>query len=791
MADKDVATGEAREFDLAPAPRVLPMLGEINLDQWRCVGELVDNSIDGFLHAKRRGEAVEDPVVQITLPEADRDDAILQIVDNGPGMTTEDLERAVKAGWSGNNPTDNLGLFGMGFNIATARLGLTTEVWTTQAGETEWHGLEIDFDRLQRQGNFRTPVLASPKPDLASHGTKIIIRRLKPAQRQWLAKSANQAAVRKRLSQAYAAMLRPNGHPIEFKLYLNNRVVQSRPFCVWGESRSAELPDLGEILAVQAFNYTLGDRHHCISCMNWAALPANAPETCPVCEGVGTLQRRKRRVHGWIGLQRYADTVEFGIDFIRNGRKIEISSKDLFVWRGENGDEPEYPIDDPSRRGRFVGEIHIDHCRVNFAKERFDRSDPAWEEMVKLIRGEGPLRPEKARDLGYTRNTSPLFKLYKAFRRLRPHSSVAGGWRRLLVVPDNGIAKEFAQKFYDGHPDYQEDTQWWRLIEEAERKSLTTPETRPEDGGEDEGLPEGLLDGPDDAPPPDTEPPTEPALPPPDLRAQRREAPSISRNYVYAPAGQTFTVRAFECSANDPDIEDEAAWSLVMGDLPSRTYYFLFKPRAEVFRSITLEPLDALLIELSWLTAEYLRTTRAAPSSGIILGYFRQEYARTASLDGRVIGLDATDALTILAQAIVVNTPASETGKLFDALTAEQRADVMRVMARKGVAPAGPIADGTFLTSAPPSVLGQIIEAFPELVFEGAFWDTSYTSLDYKDPQLTERAKQRVIDRAQSLISDASWLAEADSTILGTIRKEELVRGLMSVSLLRPDREIM
>ena len=65
MADNEMPPGEVREFDLAPAPRVLPMLGEINLDQWRCVAELVDNSIDGFLHAKRRGEAVEDPVVQI------------------------------------------------------------------------------------------------------------------------------------------------------------------------------------------------------------------------------------------------------------------------------------------------------------------------------------------------------------------------------------------------------------------------------------------------------------------------------------------------------------------------------------------------------------------------------------------------------------------------------------------------------------------------------------------------------------------------------------------------------
>lgn len=32
-----------QELDLTPAPRVLQMLGEINLEQWRCLAELIDN----------------------------------------------------------------------------------------------------------------------------------------------------------------------------------------------------------------------------------------------------------------------------------------------------------------------------------------------------------------------------------------------------------------------------------------------------------------------------------------------------------------------------------------------------------------------------------------------------------------------------------------------------------------------------------------------------------------------------------------------------------------------------
>ncbi len=48
-----ITAGAAPDFDLTPDPRVLQMLGEINLAQWRCLAEFVDNSIDGFMSAER------------------------------------------------------------------------------------------------------------------------------------------------------------------------------------------------------------------------------------------------------------------------------------------------------------------------------------------------------------------------------------------------------------------------------------------------------------------------------------------------------------------------------------------------------------------------------------------------------------------------------------------------------------------------------------------------------------------------------------------------------------------
>src|SRR2546427_292077 len=118
-----------REFDLQPHPRILPMLGEINLSQWRCIAELIDNSIDAFLTAARGGASLQSPEVHVSLPTTDSASAKITVRDNASGMDAITLENAVRAGWTGNDPVSNLGMFGMGFNIATARLGTLTRVW--------------------------------------------------------------------------------------------------------------------------------------------------------------------------------------------------------------------------------------------------------------------------------------------------------------------------------------------------------------------------------------------------------------------------------------------------------------------------------------------------------------------------------------------------------------------------------------------------------------------------------------------------------------------------------------
>jgi len=466
----------AHEFDLKPDPRILPMLGEINLSQWKCLAELVDNSVDGFLEMVRAGHAPSHPEIAVTVPTTDVATSKVTIRDNGPGMSRDKLEMAVRAGWSGNDPTSNLGLFGMGFNIATARLGTITTVWTTREDDAEWIGLRIDFDALRGQRHFKTPELTRPKIDPKEHGTEITIDKLKPDQRQWFAKAANRSILKRELSRAYSAMLRPAGVPTTFRLLLNGSAIQGRQHCVWGGEgslpREVTTARFGTVSCYQVIDLHLPDRPFCKKCWQWLPTDETA---CPSCLSNGDIVSRHRSIRGWIGIQRYLSKTDYGIDLLRHGRKIEIANKDLFQWMDGENVEPEYPIDDPRQRGRIVGEIHMDHCRVTYTKDRFDRTDPAWEDMVRVVRGEGPLRPDKAEEAGYGPNNSPLFKLFGVFRRSSPKPKVAGCYARLLIVPDNDRAEDMAKKFHEGDPSHQTDAKWWELVEEADRQLLVSP----------------------------------------------------------------------------------------------------------------------------------------------------------------------------------------------------------------------------------------------------------------------------------------------------------------------------
>jgi hypothetical protein len=772
------------EFDLNPDPRVLPMLGEINLDLWRCVAELVDNSIDGFLHATRNGAVMGAPEVRITLPTAIGNAAYVRVRDNGPGMTPDTLEFAVRAGWTGNNPIDNLGLFGMGFNIATARLGGLTTVWTTRAGESVWHGVEIDFDRLRQQRHFRTPHLTRPKSEASQHGTEVHVGRLKQEQLQSLAKTATQNRIRDQLARSYSAMLREQGIPLTFNLYVNERRLTAKRHCVWGEHRSVHLPDHGQVAAFQVVDRTLPDRLYCSRCMRWLGASELACTT-PACSVV----TRKRRIHGWLGVQRYLSESDYGIDFVRNGRKIETLSKDLFEWVVDGVSEREYPIDDPRAGGRLVGEIHLDHCRVHYTKTQFERSDPTWLEMFEIVRGRGPLRPEKAREEGFAANHSPLYLLYQAFRRSSPRHRKGVGWARLLRVKDNARAVEMAKHFDEGKAEYLDDSKWWELCQAEDGRHLRE---EPEAGGDD--LPDGLVD--EDEPRGDACPPTPegdvdgldtPPIPETPAPPAREAAPELTREYDAS--GVKWQVDALGCQAGDQGLNGRP-WVLELAVASIRSYQFLFNRSHSTFRSATFTPRDALLYELARRTADFTSGGAAPVDFATALVQFRAKYCKDDQLDPRQVILDADEALAEFSRTVRRGGDREVGAALFAELAVEDQQSILRRMAKRGVTdPVVLTSDGGFLEFMDRSALKGFFEAHPELFLDGRFWDDPYSTIDFGDGASTDLARHRIVERRANLIADAAWIAELDPSDLERMGREELLRSVISIRLLQPDRE--
>lgn len=470
------------DVDITPTPRILRTLGDIPFDIWQCFAELADNSIDAFKQAEETGTALVSPRIDIywSSEAVSQKDREIVVEDNAGGMDLDTLQSAARAGYSSNDPIHHLGLFGMGFNISTARLGDETLFVSTRSGDLNWVGIRIDFDRLIKDGGFAAEVIEQPKSDPEISGTKIIIRKIKDGIFADL--KSKQTQIRRRLESVYTPILQT--FAVEF--YLNTRKLDPAPHCVWSKDRF--VTRRGErISAIQEIDRDLGNTFFDVSKNRYcnedeaAAFELMSPSDIPAHITV-----RPRRLRGWVGIQRYSDTSDFGIDFIRNGRKILISDKAVFSSENPDtgGTFQEYPVELGSTvGGRIVGEVNVDYLIPTYQKNAFDTSDRAWRLTIEAIRGAGPLLPGKRTALGYSDdNKSPLGQLVNAYRRTDP------GTKNLAL--QKGVAADFLKKFKAQDPNYVDDSLWFKAAQEADRDrgdgvSLKTPVNQGDDPSDD------------------------------------------------------------------------------------------------------------------------------------------------------------------------------------------------------------------------------------------------------------------------------------------------------------------
>jgi len=496
---------QPQEVDITPHPRILAMLGEIAFEPHKCIGELIDNAIDGFLSQR---QFLQDhprlrPEIIIRVPhknQLDTSNAEILVEDNGPGMTLSELSLAAKAGYSGTLSLENLGLFGMGFNIATARLGGITELRSGVRGENAWSIIDIDLARLRSQASYKIRPRFENK-SVGASGTRVAIRNLKPEQAIQIASGISGgtrrsvAGLRSWIGRTYTKYLRETEPRLGDKSLLitvNGECVRPFKWCIWQQDRFVELgaeTRLGapmRVPAYQQFSTVLGVGYYCTSCLSWQPEGVPYTEQCAFC-GERTVVERSRRMTGWIGIQRHLDEEEYGFDFLRNGRAILQWNKDVFKWtHPETGKiELEYPVDEiRARHGRIVGEIEIDHVPVHYQKDSFETESWLWQEVIDNLRGRSPLRPQIADRVNMPRNESLLSLIYKGYDATRTYE---GGrfegsvrdrkrpWSRDLIIAQN-VALQYYQRFLNDDPEYQSDQKWyeWMIDADAERRRRQT-----------------------------------------------------------------------------------------------------------------------------------------------------------------------------------------------------------------------------------------------------------------------------------------------------------------------------
>ena len=748
------------------------MLGQIDFAPWQCLAELIDNSIDAFLEQQRASQPIAHPRISVSLPtlaEVDRGNGALNIEDNAAGMSVEQLQNAVKAGYSGNDPVDKMGLFGMGFNISTARLGRRTEVWTTTTDSTDWTRIIIDFDALESSKSFQAPIESIPKTEAEletpTHGTRISISRLEPNRTKSLIWGAGKARTKKRLGKIYGRVMDSLDISIS---YDGDRIVAWR-HCTWNASRSVPTAEFANVPARIEVDEKLPPRRFCKTCWVWLT---DSDTVCSSCGHAENVMQRNRNVRGWIGVQRYFDKEHFGFDLIRNGRVIEDLDKSFFTFRDPNGDDLfEYPRDAIHWGGRLVGELEIDFVRVSHQKDSFDKLDPEWKHVITAIRGDSPLQPKIADRMALPRNTSPLGRLFAGYRK-----GIAG--LKDLVPADangsglnTGLVRDYVDKFYAGEKDYQDDSKWYELVLQAERVKRgdstgadqaagelplddepTTPTTPVDGGSARQGQPPivGEEATPDGGP----ATPAKPTVPTLDLDFE------LSKTYElnWLPGSPAIAVTAYRHTGAPPAV----AFAIQLEGFRVRYDYY---PKAAFFEESLQTPVDFLIVDLAqhFLTLSS-STPRETPVSLIAHEIRKKYFAQT--LTNVSSAADTAEAILNELRAHYdenLGTQAPIDPKALDPkLVGQVRVRAYQSEAANEEQVEKAIRDGQFARHVDSGFLIDLVQKWPMVGTDGKYFSLPYGTIA---PELRESALSTLIQA----LRDLRWLSEEAS---GSVSKD-------------------
>ena len=750
-------------FDFTPDPRILRILGEIEMTPLQCLCELIDNSIDAFPEDINS----ETPEIIINLSrENDIEDSPIIVKDNGTGMSREQLEKSVRAGYSGNNGMDSLGLFGVGFNIATSKLGFKTEIITCRKEDDFMLKAIIDLRKMERTKKFIGSCEKLPKPndDIQKHGTEVRIYELK---KDFVDKLRRKTYFAKQLGRTYSRIIRNKNIDLIFE------GVNCKPFkhFRWSEVRKGRKG----VPAYWPIDATLNTQKYCTSCFEWLNFE---DLICPVCSEKKFIVERKKKIKGWIGLQCYWDKKEFGIDLIRNGRVISKNDKTLFDWFDENKDEdiPEYPIDGQVG-GRIIGELEIDFIQVDFLKKKFVTESRDWKDFVIEVRGEGPLQPIKAKKLGYGENNSPLFVLYNTYRKTTP--GIDNFVPRVVGRRNSGIFSgqmiELKEKFFANETEYNDDTKAWELILKGERQDSDSGNNSQNSSGENA---EDIFGEDDDSEDTDTNNSLNSNVgnSSNNKKEEFEKDDNLSMTYsIELDMNRAIKVEAFRNKKGDNQkgfiVEPQGA-----------SMTFKYWPNSKIFKETFFLPQDFLINEISYLLMARSNIKVAEYPSSTVKGklqkkYFPDLYPEIEFLRQEID--DITDSLENHITNSIKNTEFKSSDLSKDSLDrirrnmSYERLNEDELMNEK-------IEKGEFISYADFKIFIEIFEKYPDLLFDGIFFKRKISSQD-----VLSTPDKELFENALLMFKDVIWWKENGTSSPNKIWKARGRRVAASLEVIR------
>lgn len=764
-------------LDITPTPRILRTLGEIPFQTWQCIAELVDNSIDALLSDTTN----EERTITVTwsgesVGVADR---TIEIKDNACGMSIEQLQNAVKAGYTSNDPINNLGLFGMGFNIATARMGDETTILSTKSGDTEWVGLLIDFPTLIASKKFDAPIIRVPKENIEESGTRITVAKIKTGILNELANK--ESSIRQQLEVIYTPLLSEH----DINIMVKGKRLRPRNHCVWSESRYVmhnKRSVYAKITIDRSFGSALFD-----VIRNCYLRPDEAEDY------VGKdlpphIIRREKRLTGWLGIQRYADPNDYGIDFIRNGRKILISNKDFFYYENPYTlqKELQYPVElGGTTGGRIVGELHVDYLIPTYQKNDFDRTDASWEQTREAVCGVGPFLPGKRKAMGFTEDeTAPLFVLVNAYRR-------ADAGTKCLAAPNN-LAKQYAAEFRKGTRDYLDDTKWWKAAQEEDQKKGLGPKTTEVNSGDspsdnvDEYFNENEQP---DKPKDDDKPKAEQT----NVKSEPKEEPETSSlddllqrsKQIQQLSGQqysrTLNVKAYELQKGDIKRDGERKPCYFNSD--GIDCDFIYDPKHPLLAQYPITPQMLLLIYL----AEKIKSRGAASDIVSIYSALVDDSMKDSRIDRQALVDRASGVFELMREkmAKALRPRAVEVVKCIHESAGEVEeiaANILNINQTLALPFQNLEAEGfDVIEYVPPKTLYRLVDRFPEELFDEKVFSSPYLAFNFADEKSTQRVRETAKERVLSFIKDALNVLSGYGQ---KVQKDELTRASLSVDFL-------